>query len=147
MLSSLVARTAALTLAIYFTNRVGIWGNTDASDKLCERISHGLEPMRQLTKSKVRKCYDLSVREACQLAQQLPVYTQQLIKLTKSWHKFGDNFNACNVQQDEEEEDELHQQAARCKNAAGFHWLPAITAGEEANELHDDCVVAAKVAS
>ncbi|KAH8387514.1 hypothetical protein KR093_007526, partial [Drosophila rubida] len=132
MLSSLMARTAALTMAVYFTNRVGIWGNSDASDKLCERISNSFEPMRQLTKSKVKKYYELSVKEGCQLARQLPGYTNQLVNLAKTWSKHCDKLsvnslhgNQCNVPQPTRTDSET---------AGGFRWLPVITAGDEGSE-------------
>ncbi|XP_064538413.1 MICOS complex subunit MIC13 homolog QIL1 [Drosophila montana] len=93
MFSTLMARTAAITVAIYFTNRVGVWGNTETADQLYQRLAKGLEPMRQLLPVKLpaqselslraRQYYDRGIKEGIQLMRQLPNYAGQLLELAR----------------------------------------------------------------
>ncbi|KAM8718466.1 hypothetical protein ACLKA7_001642 [Drosophila subpalustris] len=127
-----MARTAAITVAVYFSNRVGIWGNTDATDKLYQHISKGLEPVRQmipeLTKTEMtltaRRYYDLGIREGYQLMRQLPDYKNQLLELAHSWPKRGKSNKL--------------QQEATTNDEEGFNWLPVITVASLDNDNDSD---------
>jgi len=133
MFSTLMARTAALTVALYFTNRVGIWGNTDASDKLYQHISKRLEPVRQmipeLSKTEIgliaRKYYDLSIKESYQLMRQLPDYKGQLLELAKSWPKRS-------------KKNEMQQQDETMNEEEFFNWLPVLTVADNDNDDDND---------
>uniref|UniRef100_A0A6P4DWS6 MICOS complex subunit MIC13 homolog QIL1 n=1 Tax=Drosophila rhopaloa TaxID=1041015 RepID=A0A6P4DWS6_DRORH len=42
MLTALMARTTAVSLTVYATNRAGVWGKTEESDRLLQQITKGL---------------------------------------------------------------------------------------------------------
>ncbi|XP_034489900.1 MICOS complex subunit MIC13 homolog QIL1 [Drosophila innubila] len=133
MFSTLMARTAALTVALYFTNRVGIWGNTDASDKLYQHISKRLEPVRQmipeLSKTEIgliaRKYYEFSIKEGYQLMRQLPDYKGQLLELAKSWPKRS-------------KKNKMQQEEGTTSDEEVFNWLPVLTVAVVDNDNDND---------
>ncbi|XP_017052123.1 MICOS complex subunit MIC13 homolog QIL1 [Drosophila ficusphila] len=45
MFTTLMARTAALSMTVYLTSRIGVWGKTEESDRLLRQVTTGLHPL------------------------------------------------------------------------------------------------------
>lgn len=97
MLTNMMARTAALSMAVYMSSRAGIWGQTEESHRLCRQIGQKLEPLsaqirQRLLPSDVAEMgvaqlaktyYNLGVKGGFQFIRNLPTHSINLIEWTK----------------------------------------------------------------
>ncbi|XP_016951775.1 MICOS complex subunit MIC13 homolog QIL1 [Drosophila biarmipes] len=91
MITTLMARTAVVSIAVYMTNRVGVWGKTEETDRLLQQITRGLNPLFGLlgralhlepTNLSVgelaREYYNQGVKGTFHVIRNLPNYSEDL---------------------------------------------------------------------
>ncbi|XP_017002256.2 MICOS complex subunit MIC13 homolog QIL1 [Drosophila takahashii] len=91
MITTLMARTAAVTMTVYMTNRMGVWGKTEETDRLLQQITTGLQPLVGLlgrvlrfepsdlsAGELAREYYNQGVKGTFQLIRNLPNYSEDL---------------------------------------------------------------------
>lgn len=98
MFTNMMARTAALSMAVYVSSRAGIWGQTEESHRLCRKIGQKLEPLsaeirQRLLPSDVadmgvaqlaKTYYNQGVKGGFQFIRNLPTHSINLIEWTKA---------------------------------------------------------------
>ncbi|EDV46154.1 MICOS complex subunit MIC13 homolog QIL1 [Drosophila erecta] len=91
MLTTLMYRTAAVTMTVYMTNRVGVWGKTEETDRLFHQITGGLHPLVGLLRRVLnfeesdlgvgelsRRYYNEGVKGTFRIIRNIPNYSEDL---------------------------------------------------------------------
>ncbi|XP_043661177.1 MICOS complex subunit MIC13 homolog QIL1 [Drosophila teissieri] len=91
MLTTLMYRTAAVTMTVYMTNRVGVWGKTEETDQLLHQVAKGLHPLAGLLRRVLhfeesdlsvgelsRKYYNEGVKGTFRIIRNIPNYSEDL---------------------------------------------------------------------
>ncbi|XP_039500867.1 MICOS complex subunit MIC13 homolog QIL1 [Drosophila santomea] len=91
MLTTLMYRTAAVTMTVYMTNRVGVWGKTEETDQLLHQVARGLHPLAGLLRRVLnfeesdlsvaelsRKYYNEGVKGTFRIIRNIPNYSEDL---------------------------------------------------------------------
>ncbi|XP_020805794.1 MICOS complex subunit MIC13 homolog QIL1 [Drosophila serrata] len=93
MIASIVARTAAVTITVYMTKRVGVWGQSEESERLYHQVIHGLKPLGGLVRDLLplpdpekemnmgqmaRDMYNRGIKDGFYILQNLPKISNQL---------------------------------------------------------------------
>ncbi|XP_017074534.1 MICOS complex subunit MIC13 homolog QIL1 [Drosophila eugracilis] len=88
MLTTLVVRTVAVSMTIYLTNRVGVWGKTEETDRL---LQQGLNPLTVLLRRVLpneqmdmsmgelaREYYNQGIKGTFHIIRNIPNYSEDL---------------------------------------------------------------------
>ncbi|EDX17566.1 MICOS complex subunit MIC13 homolog QIL1 [Drosophila simulans] len=91
MFTTLMYRTAAVSMTVYITNRVGVWGKTEETDHLLQQITNGLQPVFGLLRRTLkleesdlsvgelsRKYYNEGVKGTFRIIRNIPNYSEDL---------------------------------------------------------------------
>ncbi|XP_037724205.1 MICOS complex subunit MIC13 homolog QIL1 [Drosophila subpulchrella] len=91
MITTLMARTAVVSITVYMTNRMGVWGKTEETDRLLYQITTGLHPFFGLLRrflhieptdlsvgELAREYYNQGVKETFHIIRNLPNYSEDL---------------------------------------------------------------------